>query len=79
MNLHASDAMLGPLYLTLTLLAGVHPSLTKLCNRLAGEGVLGLGSWVLGFGFWVLGFGFWVLCFGFWVLGFGFWVWSLVT
>ena len=52
MNLHASDAMLGPLYLTLTLLAGVHASLTKLCNRLAGEGV-----WGLGFGVWGLGFG----------------------
>jgi hypothetical protein len=35
MNLGAADVMLGPLYLTLTLLSGLHPALMKLVNRLA--------------------------------------------
>jgi hypothetical protein len=35
MNLGAADTMLGPLYLTLTLLSGLHPALMKLVNRLA--------------------------------------------
>ncbi len=35
MNFSAADLPLSPLYLTLTLLAGVHPALMKLLNRLA--------------------------------------------
>ena len=35
MNVGAADAQLSPLYLTLTLLCGVHPVLMKIVNRLA--------------------------------------------
>jgi hypothetical protein len=35
MNLSAADSMLGPLYLVLTLLSGVHPVLMKLLHRFA--------------------------------------------
>lgn len=35
MNVGAADAQLSPLYLTLTLLCGVHPALMKIVNRLA--------------------------------------------